>query len=189
MQAVRAAGRERWRIAAVISVVVGPARFNGGLAVHGSKAAVHFEAFDRLLQQVWDRAADGRATFVTGDKHGGRHYYLKPLSRGLPRRLDRSRPEAPGPEPVHDPRPRPPARADPDAASRPVRRPGRAGVDRQQDGSGALDGRLQRILARANPRPAADGGLSRWMPVGSGRRSSTLALAEGHDPAHWWRIK
>ena len=73
-----------WRIAAVLSVVVGPARFNGGLEVHGSKAAVHFEAFDRLLKQVWDRAADGRATFVTGDKHGGRHYYLRPLSEAFP---------------------------------------------------------------------------------------------------------
>ncbi len=91
-----------WRIAAVLSVVVGPARFNDRLKVHGSKAAVHFEAFDRLLQQVWHRAADGRTTFVTGDKHGGRHYYMQPLSGAFPDAwIDRGL-ETPEPEPVHD---------------------------------------------------------------------------------------
>jgi ribonuclease HII len=73
-----------WRIAAVLSVVVGPARFNDGLNVHGSKAGVHFEAFDRLLKQVWERAVDGQITFVKGDKHGGRHYYMQPLSQAFP---------------------------------------------------------------------------------------------------------
>ena len=28
--------------------------------------------------------ADGRTTFVTGDKHGGRHYYIEPLSQAFP---------------------------------------------------------------------------------------------------------
>ena len=68
----------------MLSVVVGPARFNDGLSVHGSKAAVHFEAFACLLKQVWERATDGRTTMVTGDKHGGRHYYMRHLSEGFP---------------------------------------------------------------------------------------------------------
>jgi hypothetical protein len=74
----------RWRIAAVRSVVIGPARFNQGLAAHGVKSAVHFEAFERLLRPIWDRAADGVLTRVCGDKHGGRHYYLPSLSRSFP---------------------------------------------------------------------------------------------------------
>ena len=84
-----------WRITAVACVVVGPARFNRGLAEHDSKAAVHFSAFDVLLQQIWERAADGRRTFVCGDKHGGRHYYLPPLSQAFPEAwIDRG-PEGP----------------------------------------------------------------------------------------------
>ena len=27
------------------------------------------------------------------------------------------------------------------------------------------------------------------IPCGSGRRSSAVCRARGHDPAHWWRIK
>lgn len=73
-----------WRLAAIESVVIGPARFNAGLEASGSKAEVHFGAFARLLQRAWRRAGDGAATFVTGDKHGGRHYYLEPLSRAFP---------------------------------------------------------------------------------------------------------
>jgi ribonuclease HII len=72
-----------WRIAAIESVVVGPARFNAGLEASGSKAEVHFAAFARLLRRGWKRAADGATTYVTGDKHGGRHYYLEPLSRAF----------------------------------------------------------------------------------------------------------
>jgi hypothetical protein len=71
-----------WRLAAVESVVVGPARFNAGIESSGSKAEVHFAAFARLLRQAWGRAGDG-TTFVTGDKHGGRHYYLEPLTRAF----------------------------------------------------------------------------------------------------------
>jgi hypothetical protein len=74
----------KWRITAVASVVVGPERFNGGLAVHGSKAAVHYAAFERLLKLIWDRASDGAVTFVKGDKHGGRHFYLQPLYESFP---------------------------------------------------------------------------------------------------------
>ncbi len=72
-----------WRLVAVESVVVGPARFNAGLEASGSKADVHFAAFVRLLRRAWERAEDGSPTFVTGDKHGGRHYYLEPLSRAF----------------------------------------------------------------------------------------------------------
>jgi hypothetical protein len=73
-----------WRLAAIDSDVVGPSRFNAGLAAMGSKSEVHFAAFSGLLQRVWDRAADGMVTLVTGDKHGGRHYYLEPLLRAFP---------------------------------------------------------------------------------------------------------
>lgn len=70
-----------WRLAAIHTVVVGPRLFNTELAATDSKAAVHFSAFARLLCPLWDRAADGVPTAVTGDKHGGRHYYLEPLLR------------------------------------------------------------------------------------------------------------
>lgn len=73
-----------WRIADVLVEVLGPERFNEGLVRHPSKADVHFEAFERLLRVVWDRAADGRPTRVCGDKHGGRHYYLERLSAAFP---------------------------------------------------------------------------------------------------------
>jgi hypothetical protein len=73
-----------WRVCLVASVVVGPARFNHGLAAHGSKAVVHYLAFERLLKIVWDRAADGAKTVVTGDKHGGRHFYLPSLYQSFP---------------------------------------------------------------------------------------------------------
>ena len=68
-----------WRLAAIHSVVVGPRRFNTELTVTDSKAAVHFSAFAQLLRPVWERTRDGVTTVVTGDKHGGRHYYLEPL--------------------------------------------------------------------------------------------------------------
>jgi hypothetical protein len=76
-------GLGTWRLAAIHSVVVGPARFNAELAALGGKSHVHFAAFARLLRRVWDRAGDGAATFVIGDKHGGRHYYLGPLSQAF----------------------------------------------------------------------------------------------------------
>jgi ribonuclease HII len=73
-----------WEIAAVRSVVVGPARFNAGLAAHGLKSDVHYQAFERLLRAVWERSADLLPTFVLGDKHGGRHYYFQRLSQSFP---------------------------------------------------------------------------------------------------------
>ncbi|MDR3636220.1 MAG: hypothetical protein P4L84_20630 [Isosphaeraceae bacterium] len=73
-----------WRLVAVRSVVVGPARFNAGLAASASKARVHFEAFARLLAGLWERAADGTETVVRADKHGGRHFYLEPLHEAFP---------------------------------------------------------------------------------------------------------
>jgi hypothetical protein len=76
--------RGAWRLTAIDSVVIGPARFNAGLEASGSKAEVHFAAFARLLRRAWERARDGTPTFVNGDKHGGRHYYLGPLSRAFP---------------------------------------------------------------------------------------------------------
>ena len=76
-------GRD-WRITSVRSVVLGPARFNGRLAMLGSKASVHFTAFGELLRHVWELAADGTPTDVQGDKHGGRHYYLGHLVEAFP---------------------------------------------------------------------------------------------------------
>ncbi|MDG3003771.1 hypothetical protein [Paludisphaera mucosa] len=73
-----------WRVAEVLVEVVGPERFNAGLDRHASKAGVHFEAFERLLKAVWERAEDGRPARVRGDKHGGRHYYLEPLLAAFP---------------------------------------------------------------------------------------------------------
>ncbi len=76
---VRAFDGAPWRIIDVHSVVIGPAQFNDGLAKFGSKAKVHFGAFARLLESVWERAEDGVTTSVRSDKHGGRHFYLEPL--------------------------------------------------------------------------------------------------------------
>lgn len=74
----------RWRIRAVLSEVVGPARFNAGLDRTGSKARVHFEAFARLLGAAWALADAGSVVHVTGDKHGGRHFYYAPLADAFP---------------------------------------------------------------------------------------------------------
>jgi hypothetical protein len=47
------------------------------------------------MRTVWERARDGRPTLVRGDKHGGRHFYLGPLSAAFPEtRIDRG-PEGP----------------------------------------------------------------------------------------------
>jgi hypothetical protein len=182
------AGKRVWRITTVACVVVGPARFNRGLAEHDSKAAVHFSAFDVLLQQVWDRAVDGRHTFVRGDKHGGRHYYLPPLSQAFPEAwIDR------GPE-------------GPDLSRYMIR----DGVRRlelslspradQTDGLVALASIVSKTVREV------------WMDVFNAfwrrripdlrptagypndairfrRAIEHVAAALGHDPAHWWRIK
>jgi hypothetical protein len=74
-----------WRVVAVRSVVVGPAGFNAGLAARGTnKARVHFDAFARLLHQLWSLAPRGVDIRVRGDKHGGRHFYYEPLINAFP---------------------------------------------------------------------------------------------------------
>lgn len=83
----RAASRLRgasWRVVKVRSVIVGPEAFNRGLEGAGSKAVVHFGAFAKLLGGIWDGAGDGVPTDVRGDKHGGRNFYLEPLSGAFP---------------------------------------------------------------------------------------------------------
>jgi hypothetical protein len=75
-QAHRAFAGAAWRIIDIRSVVVGPARFNAGLAGGRSKAQVHFAAFAHLLTTQWQRAGDGIPTCVRSDKHGGRHFYF-----------------------------------------------------------------------------------------------------------------
>jgi ribonuclease HII len=72
-----------WRLGGVYSAVVGPSQFNAELARTDSKAQVHFAAFSRILRRVWERAADGLPSSVTADKHGGRHYYMEPLSQAF----------------------------------------------------------------------------------------------------------
>ena len=74
----------RWRIVAIRSEVVGPARFNAGLTRHASKAKVHFSSFARLLGPIWEGASDGVVTSIRGDKHGGRHFYYEPLIDAFP---------------------------------------------------------------------------------------------------------
>lgn len=73
-----------WRVTAVRAEVVGPSRFNEGIASGGTKAAAHFSAFATLLGPIWDAAEEGSTTRVRADKHGGRHYYLEPLARAFP---------------------------------------------------------------------------------------------------------
>jgi hypothetical protein len=73
-----------WRIVAVRTVVLGPARFNTLLAALESKARVHFSVFEELLRFAWELASDGLPTHLECDKHGGRHYYLEPLIAALP---------------------------------------------------------------------------------------------------------
>ncbi|MDX2038950.1 MAG: hypothetical protein SFX72_20050 [Isosphaeraceae bacterium] len=74
------------RIVDVRSIVVGPARFNQRLAEAPSKADVHFDAFRDLIASAWAGGANAGAveTFVVGDKHGGRHFYLGRLAEALP---------------------------------------------------------------------------------------------------------
>ena len=73
-----------WRIVAVRSAVVGPARFNAGIDATGSKASVHFAAFAGLLAKVWRRLGPDRPATVVSDKHGGRHFYADPLRSAFP---------------------------------------------------------------------------------------------------------
>ena len=185
-----AAGADERRLAdaAVRTVVVGPERFNADLAALGVKSAVHFGAFARLLSPIWELAADGVVTFVRGDKHGGRHFYLQPLSELFPETwIDR------GPEGAELSRYTIRSQSRKlvlslGAEGRPERWAGRVGIDRQQDRPRALDGCLQCLLVRPSTRAAAHGGLS------TGRHRFRAAIeaacaADGHDPVRWWRIK
>jgi hypothetical protein len=72
-----------WSIVGVHAVVVGPERFNRELAGCASKATVHFGAFAHLLRTLWSDAG-ATPVSVRGDKHGGRTYYLEPLSGAFP---------------------------------------------------------------------------------------------------------
>ncbi len=73
-----------WRLVGVRSVVVGPARFNRWLGETGNKAGAHFSAFAPLLRWLWEGTTPAQETRVRADKHGGRHFYLGPLSAALP---------------------------------------------------------------------------------------------------------
>ena len=174
---VEAARRRRpfdgccWKLAEIRCVVVGPWRFNRLLTRADSKAEVHFDAFARLLGWACDRAADGRSTFVRGDKHGGRHFYGDALRRTFPDARVEPRPRGSGPEPLRDHRRRPSDRPGVRPPRRRRRRAGGPGLDRQQARPRALDGRLQRLLDRSGPRPEAHRRLSRSTPPDSAPRS------------------
>ncbi len=73
-----------WRVVDVRAVVVGPSRFNAGLAASGSKALVHFAAFARLLAHLRATTPEGQAVAVRSDKHGGRHFYAGLLAGAFP---------------------------------------------------------------------------------------------------------
>ena len=73
-----------WRIRNIHVAVVGPSRFNYGLGQTGSKAEVHFAAFADLMRLIWEAGPANMPTFVTGDKHGGRHYYYERLGLCFP---------------------------------------------------------------------------------------------------------
>jgi hypothetical protein len=177
-----------WRLVAIRSVVVGPARFNAELAALGSKATVHFAAFTRLLRGIWDRTADGVVASVISDKHGGRHYYLKPLSEAFPEAwIDRGRERA--------------------EASRYTIRGGARRLELcllpradQNDGLVALAS----IVSKTVRELWMDGFNAYWRaripglrptagyPVDATRFRRAIegaASAAGCDPARWWRVK
>jgi hypothetical protein len=178
----------RWRIVAVFSVVVGPAQFNDGLARHGSKASVHFDAFDRLLKRVWQQAGDGRPTFVTGDKHGGRHYYFPKLSEAFPDAwIDRG---LEGPELSHY------------TLRQNKNRLELALLPRADQADGLVA--LASIVSKAVRERWMDVFNAFWCQRINGLKRTAgypsdaarfrlaieqLALADGHDPACWWRMK
>ena len=93
-----------WRIVAVRSVVVGPARFNAELAATGSKAKVHFAAFARLLAPPLGLRRRWRPHDRPVRQARRPPLLPRPAPGGLPRLLDRPRRRGPGAEPVHDPR-------------------------------------------------------------------------------------
>lgn len=177
-----------WRLAAIESVVVGPARFNAGLEASGSKAEVHFAAFARLLHRAWERASDGATTFVTGDKHGGRHYYLEPLSRAFPEAwIDR------GPE-------------RPESSRYTIRYGPRRMELTLVPKADRTDGlvALASIVSKAVRELWMDGFNGYWCarvpglrptagyPVDARRFRRAIeaaAAAEGCDPSRWWRTK
>ena len=135
-----------------------------------------------LLAAARDRAADGVVTHVRSDKHGGRHFYLHPLREAFPDTWIDHGPEGPalsryvsraGPSPGVEPAP----------PRRRRGRPRRAGLDRQQDRSRALDGRLQCPLDRPDPGPPPNRRLpSRRRAVPPGDRARVSRLGPRPQP-------
>jgi hypothetical protein len=177
-----------WRLIAIETVIVGPAQFNAGLAASGTKAEVHFGAFARLLLRAWNRAGDGRATAVTGDKHGGRHYYLEPLSGTFTDAwIDR------GPE-------------QPASSRYTIRDRNRRLALKLVAKADRTDGlvALASIVSKAVREIWMDGFNAYWCarvprlrptsgyPVDARRfrrAIEAVATAEGCDPSYWWRMK
>ena len=91
----RPLGGAPWRVVDVRTVVVGPGRFNDGLAADGSKALVHFAAFARLLAHLRETTPEGQTVAIRGDKHGGRHFYGDLLAGAFPDAQVHRGPEGP----------------------------------------------------------------------------------------------
>jgi hypothetical protein len=180
--------RASWRVVAIRSVVVGPALFNRGLTEHGVKSAVHYVAFERLLRVVWEMAGDGALTRVLGDKHGGRHFYFRPLSQSFPDAwIDR------GPEGA-------------ELSHYVLRDAGRRVELRLMPRADANDGlvALASIVSKTVRELWMDAFNAFWLarvpglkrtagyPGDSMRFRTAIeatAAALNHDPALWWRIK
>ena len=180
-----------WRVVDVRSVVVGPARFNAGLAASatGSKAVVHFAAFAELVGHLLATTPPDRPVAVRGDKHGGRNFYAEPLRAAFP-----------GAEVV-------PGAEGPDLSAYQLHAPGRAPLALElvprADGDDGLVA-LASIVSKAVREHWMDAFNRHWAarvpglqptagyPVDARRFRDAiepLCNADGRDPADWWRAK
>lgn len=180
-----------WRVADVRSVVVGPARFNAGLAASatGSKAAVHFAAFAELIGHLLAATPPDQAIATRGDKHGGRHFYAGPLRAAFP-----------GAEVV-------PGAEGPDLSAYRLLLPDRASLSIElvprADGADGLVA-LASIVSKALREHWMDAFNRHWLdripglkptagyPVDAlrfRRAIEPLCRARGLDPSAWWRAK
>ena len=166
---------ERWKIIDVRAVVAGPERFNAELASCKSKADAHFQVFAQLLRPIW--AQTELPTLIRSDKHGGRHFYLGPLSEALPDAWIERGEEGPN---LSRYLARDGSRRLNSGVPPPRRRRGRArrpGVDHGQEPPRIVDDALQRILGTTHPwaqtHGRLPGGRLAISPRDRGRRRDT----------------
>ena len=180
-----------WRVVDARAVVVGPCRFNAGLAASatGSKAVVHFAAFARLIDHLVQTTPPDQTIAVRGDKHGGRNFYAEPLRAAFP-----AAEVIPGLE-------------GPDLSSYrlllPTRAPLTIELIPRADGDDGLVA-LASILSKSLREHWMDAFNAAWLarvpglkptagyPVDAQRfrhAIEPLCQAQGLDPALWWRNK